>query len=194
MPNSEGSTTENEKQFKLKESITGTDSDGSCLKYLALNLQSLNNKCTLLMEHVIDHDAGVVFLCETWLKSKKNSTTAMFEEFGYKLYHDIRMGRAKEGGGGVGILVKSIFHARPVKSIQYQTYEHSILNLRTTNCGWLTLVSVYRLDYEPISLFFEEFSSLLESLAASYGRYIIAGDINIHCDDLNDNHTYNSFL
>ena len=141
------------------------------------------------MEHVIDHDAGVVFLCETWLKSKKNSTTAMFEEFGYKLYHDIRMGRAKEGGGGVGILVKSIFHARPVKSIQYQTYEHSILNLRTTNCGWLTLVSVYRLDYEPISLFFEEFSSLLESLAASYGRYIIAGDINIHCDDLNDNHT-----
>ena len=41
------------------------------------------------MEHVIDWDADVLFLSETWLKSKNNSVTAKFLEYGYKLFHNI---------------------------------------------------------------------------------------------------------
>ena len=42
------------------------------------------------MEHVIDHQVDVLFLSETWLTSKKNTTTAMFEEYGYVLHHNMR--------------------------------------------------------------------------------------------------------
>ena len=59
------------------------------------------------MEHVIDCDADVMLLSETWLKSKRNNVTAAVKEYGYTLRHCIRSNRAKETGGGVGVLVKT---------------------------------------------------------------------------------------
>ena len=38
-------------------------------------------------------------------------------------------------------------------------------------------------------VFFEEFSELLETLAATKDKFLIAGDINIHCDVTSDRHT-----
>ena len=38
-------------------------------------------------------------------------------------------------------------------------------------------------------VFFEEFSELLETLVATKDKFLIAGDINIHCDVTNDRHT-----
>lgn len=166
---------------------------GSCtgsnyLKCLIFNCQSVCNKCTILMEHVIDHDADVLFLSETWLKSKKNNVTATFEEYGYILHHNIRKDRTKELGGGVGILVKKGIEAKPLKVKQYQTFEHCVTKLHVQK-GWLTLVSIYRLNYESIAMFFNEFTEMLETLAASKEKFIIAGDINIHCDNVIHPHT-----
>ena len=118
------------------------------------------------MEHVTDFDADVLFLSETWLKSKKNNITAMFDEYGYKLHHNIRKERKKEAGGGVGILVKSTLDVKPVKVKQYQTFEHSVVKLHTRD-GWKTLISIYRLDYEPANIFFNEFTELLETVASN---------------------------
>ena len=137
------------------------------------------------MEHVTDFDADVLFLSETWLKSKKNNITAMFDEYGYKLHHNIRTERKKETGGGVGILVKSTLDVKPVKVKQYQTFEHSVVKLHMRD-GWKTLISIYRLDYEPANIFFNEFTELLETVAATNDKFIVAGDINIHCDNVND--------
>ena len=158
------------------------------IKCLVYNSQSICNKCELVMEHVVDYDADVLFLSETWLKSKRNNVTAKFQEYGYKLFHNIRWNRAKELGGGVGILVKKCIEAKPIKVNQYQTFEHSITKLHIQK-GWLTLISMYRLDYEPMALFFEEFTEMLEIIAAANDKFIIAGNINIHCDGVSDCHT-----
>ena len=143
----------------------------------------------LMMEHIIDFDASVLFLSETWLTSQKNSITAKFKDYGYELYHNVRKGRSKEIRGGVGILVKSSLHVQPVKPKMFQSFEHCILKLFMTDIGWLTLVSIYRLDYVSITCFFEEFTEMLETLSVMNGRYIIAGDMNIHCDDPQDLNT-----
>ena len=140
------------------------------------------------MEHLIHYNADVLYLSETWLKSKSNSVTAKFLEYGYKLFHNIRRNRAKERGGGVGILVKECIEVKPIKVKQYQTFEHSITKLHVQK-GWLSMISIYRLEYEPITLFFEEFTEMLEILAAANEKFIIAGDINIHCDAIIDRHT-----
>ena len=140
------------------------------------------------MEHVLDHDADVLFLSEAWLKSKKNSITATFDEYGYVLHHIIRKNRAKELGGGVGILVKKCANVKQMKVTQFQTYEHCVVKLYVKENKWITLISIYRLDYEPIALFFTEFTELLELYAVTNVKFIIAGDINIHCDDVNDRH------
>ena len=79
----------------------------SKLHCLGLNSQSICNKCPEVMEHVVDNDADIVFLSETWLRSKKNEVTGAVKEYGYTLRHTTRKGRKKEIGGGVGILHKS---------------------------------------------------------------------------------------
>lgn len=137
------------------------------------------------MEHVIDFDAEVLFISETWLKTKKNEVTAAVRNYGYTLRHNIRKDRRKETGGGVGILVKTALEVKPVKVKQFQTFEHYVLKLRVKD-GWRTLISVYRLDYEPVDVFFNEFTELLETLTASNEKFILAGDINLHCDELDN--------
>ena len=59
------------------------------------------------MEHVLDYNADVVFLTETWMESDKNDITAKIKDHGYKLLHTRRKNREKETGGGVGIMVRS---------------------------------------------------------------------------------------
>ena len=147
------------------------------LKCMVFNAPSVNNKCTDIMEHVIDFDNDVMFISETWLKSKNNNITSTFEDYGYKLHHNIRRDRRKEIGGGVDILVKSTLNVKPIKVKQFQSFEHCVVKLHMRD-GWGTLISIYRLDYEPVEL--------LETVAATNDKFIIAGDINIHCDNIND--------
>ena len=57
------------------------------------------------MEHILDRNSDVVFFTETWLKDDKNAITAEIKTYGYKLLHNRRKEREKDGGRGVGILV-----------------------------------------------------------------------------------------
>ena len=70
-------------------------------------MQSIRNKCAEVLEHILDQDASIVFVSETWMESDKNDITAMIKSYGYTLIHNRRKGRMKETGGGVGVMVKS---------------------------------------------------------------------------------------
>ena len=76
------------------------------IKCVSWNVQSIRNKCAEVMEHIIDHNAGAVFLTETWMEADKNDITAMVKSYGYTLLHNRRRGREKEIGGGVGVMIK----------------------------------------------------------------------------------------
>ena len=153
-----------------------------------LNCQSVCNKLSETMEHVIDHDADVMFLSETWLRSMKNDITAAVRDYGYTLHHCIRMNRSKELGGGVGILVKRSLNTKPIKVKQYQAFEHCVVKIKLSDNKWMTLISLYRLDYESIDVFFDELTELLEMHMVSE-KCILAGDINIHCDVIDECYT-----
>ena len=139
------------------------------------------------MEHVLDCDADVTLISETWLRAKKNDVTAAVSEYGYTLHHSIRKNRAKELGGGVGVLVKKSLTSKLIKVKQFQTFKHCVVKINLLNNKWVTFISIYRLDYEAIDVFFTEFTELLEFTVSE--KCIIAGDINIHCDVVDDGHT-----
>ena len=141
------------------------------------------------MEHVLDHDADVMLISETWLRSKKNNVTATIDQYGYKLHHTIRKDRTKELGGGVGVLVKECLTTKQIKVKQFQSFEHCVVKVCLQDSKWVTFITIYRLDYEAIDLFFTEFTELLELYTVSNGKCIIGGDINIHCDVAEDRHT-----
>ena len=52
------------------------------IKCVSWNVQSIRNKCAEVMEHIIDHNAGAVFLTETWMEADKNDITAMVKSYG----------------------------------------------------------------------------------------------------------------
>ena len=97
------------------------------LKCLLLNCQSICNKYLSVMEHVIDEDADVVIITETWLKSNTNEVTSAVKDYGYELYHNHRKDRAKIGGGGVGVIARKTITMKQIKGKQFQSFEHTLV-------------------------------------------------------------------
>ena len=159
------------------------------LRCAVFNSQSICNKCPQLIEYIIDHDVDVVLLSETWLKSKKNEVTAMVEQHGYKLHHTIRKNRAKEVGGGVGIIVKKSLTAKQIKVKQFKSFEHCVVKVCLKDSKWITFITIYRLSYEGMESFLDEFTELLELYTVSNEKFVIGGDVNVHCDVVDDSDT-----
>ena len=134
------------------------------------------------------------FIIETWLRSQKSECTKAIVHYSYTLHHAIRQNRAKEKGGGVGILVKSALQIEHIKIKPFQSFEHFALKIKGNASGAI-FVCIYRLDYEKTNIFFPEFMELLEILSAT-SKFVIAGDINIHCDKPTDSITkrFNNLL
>ena len=134
------------------------------------------------MEHILDLDADIVFLTETWLESENNSVTAEAKSYGYKLLHDRRKDRDKEKGGGVGILVKASVKAKQFPVKHYSSFEHTIVKLPLAGKKFMILISIYRLQWVAVSTFFDEFAEPLDLHTISNENFVIAGDINIHAE------------
>ena len=151
----------------------------SCVSW---NVQSIRNKCPAVLEHIVDYDADVVFVTETWMEAEKNDITAMTKERGYRMLHNRRKDREKEVGGGVGILVKSTLTYKQLTCKPYKSFEHTMVNIKLTSSTKILLVSLYRLQFIPPSVFLEEFPVFLEVLSVMKEDWVMAGDINFHLE------------
>ena len=150
-------------------------------------------KASDVMEHIIDHAADIAFVTETWLTSQFNDITAKVSSRNYDLKHVFRKDDIKKSGGAVGILCPKKYRLQSVKSIAFEYFEHGVFSLTKNKHDKIVLVSIYRLQHMPFSLFFQEFPSLLEILCSMNCLLLIGGDINIHLDNDNNNHCQ-SFL
>ena len=130
-------------RFKLEEKQNGAGDVESVMKCSLWNVRSLNNKLSKIMEYVLDRESDIVFLTETWLQSDANSITAEIKTYGYKLLHDRRKDRAKERGGGVGIMIKAGLAAKQQPARHFESFEHTIVNLSLTNKKRLILISIW---------------------------------------------------
>ena len=154
----------------------------SQLRCVSWNFQSIRNKCAEVMEHILDHDANVVFLSETWLEADKNDITAQFRSYGFTLLHNRRKGREKEIGGGVGVLVKSTMIHKHMKCKFFTSFEITMVSLKLTNNTKIILVTIYRLLFIPAATFLEDFTELLEILSVMPEDFVLSGDINFHLE------------
>ena len=145
-------------------------------------MHSIRNKCSEVLEHVIDNDADVVFLSETWMESENNDITAMIKSYGYRLLHERRKNREKEIGGGVGVMVRSTMIHKHHKCKFYKSFEHVVVSVKLTNSTKLMIITIYRLLFISASIFMEEFTEFLEGLNAMTEDFILSGDINFHLE------------
>ena len=96
------------------------------------------------MEHILDHDADIAFVTETWLTSLNNTITSEIKDYNYLIKHNVRDNPYKDGGGGVGILFKNTLIPTQIKSGNYNSFEHTIVKLPCAKYG---KVRLKKIDY-----------------------------------------------
>ena len=153
------------------------------------NLHSINNKCDEVMEHILDLKADLVFLCELWLKSDFNAITAKVKTYGYQLLHTVRKRLTKMRGGGIGLLFSDNLQVKKEKRIKtsYESFEYGIYSLKVdSGLEKVFLVSFYRYQEVNVNIFFDDYTNFIEQLVTLGKSFLLAGDINIHCETNNE--------
>lgn len=87
-------------------------------------------------------------------------------------------------GGGVAIFYRSSLKLSESSSSPSppSTFEYMSVFLGVNHVS-LRLIVVYRPPKQNISLYIEEFSSLIETMNSLSGKLLVIGDFNIHLDD-----------
>ena len=115
------------------------------------------------MDHFVDEDCDAGFITETWLTTERNIVTASVKNHGYILKHNIRNIPDKDGGGGVGVAVRSCFSVKQDVTKAYQSFEHTVTRMPCSKNRKLSMISIYRLQHISVTTFFEEFEGFLEN-------------------------------
>ena len=136
----------------------------------------------------MNSNIDICVFTETWLKDVDSVTIAALSPNGYCFQNSPR--ENDRSGGGVGVMYKSIMRTKLMDANQFRSFEFSEWNVTIQN-QVIKLVGVYRPPYstnypQPVSLFFEEFSTYLESIVISTERLIISGDFNFHVESTDD--------
>jgi exonuclease III len=157
-----------------------------------LNTRSVRNKTLLIKDYMVDHNADIFLMTETWLKTDDEDMVKIgeLEEDGYKLRHVPRKHTYMKKGGGVGVLHKTALTVKPKNQAKYKAFEYMEIVIKTTTKSVRTYVVYYPGEKREHQLthkvFLEDFSSFLEQVTITTGHLLIAGDFNYHVDDCND--------
>ena len=165
------------------------------------NARSLKSKgkSISMSDFVIQNRVDVLAITETWLTNsdKDNISLASISNTlpGHEFIHSPRLGTT---GGGVGILVRKGFTVTRNESLHFRSFEYLDVTLKTSSTGYFRVVVIYRpppstRNKLSPSIFFDEFSSLLEVLQSRSYRLLLTGDFNLHVDNP-ENATASTFL
>ena len=161
------------------------------LKLTVLNAQSVVHKASEVADFILDQDADICALTETWLKSGEKDviTRGQLTPAGYSLIDAPRLGRARRSGG-IAILFRSHLKVKQQKVSDKASFEATEV-LITNNGEIIRLCVVYRpgpgtVNAQPPSIFFNEFYEYIDELATTTGKLLVVGDFNFHMDKCNN--------
>lgn len=156
------------------------------------NAQSMCNKPSEICDLVMSKHIDILAITETWLNGtcRDNRTLAEISQT-LQCFKLLQVPRISRSGGGVAILLHEQCKAKQNHSNDFKSFEYLYATI-TLNELYLGLVVIYKpppskKNKVPLSTFFEEFSTLLETLNTSPENHlIITGDFNLHVDDSNN--------
>ena len=160
-----------------------------------MNCQSIRNKISEVIEHILSNAVSLCFLQETFMKSHDASIVNEVKEHKLKMFS---VPRLKGEHGGLGVIYNPNINLKLDKSLhRYKTFEYMECILKTKQ-GIFRFCNIYRRGYyfsHPYTLrqFLNEFPEYLESLVDKPGIPFILGDLNIHMEDVS-NHNMQQFI
>ena len=151
------------------------------MKVALLNIRSVRNKVTYVVETLSELGLDVLCLTETWLLPTDLGVVQAALQGSYSILHVPRLSGT---GGGVAIIHSTALTIRQ-EEIPLQLTACEIIRTKFTSHGeTVQLIVVYRPGHPGTDrTFLEEFSSFLDSLLDVSGKIIICGDFNYWVDD-----------
>ncbi len=159
------------------------------LRFATWNARSMKakHKSTAICDFVIEKQLDVLAITETWLSGDDRDNFALADIKNtlpnYQLHHTPRRnGR----GGGIALLIRDGLHVHQKDTREFKSMEHMIFTISSGSTSF-ELVIIYRPPpskknkLTPI-VFFEELSSVLETVTVGANHMLITGDFNVHVD------------
>ena len=157
------------------------------------NVQSIRNKDLQISDLLTDYSIDILALTETWLTDNPSDerwlqTTPLNRDPYNMLIHN----RQDRRGGGVALIVKSVFATRLLESGTADSFEYATWEISIKRRS-ITLTVLY---HPPYSLsnkstnktFLDEFTDFMARLLSERKNNIVLGDFNLHVsndDDIN---------
>ena len=147
----------------------------------------MNKKSASICDLLIANHFDILALTETWLSSRSNGNNTITEIINTLAdFVFLHIPRSAGTGGGVGILLRKGFEIKQNETSEFQSFEYIDLSV-TSYKRTIRLVPIYRptpskKNKLSSSMFFNEFSTLLEDLAITPEYLLITGDFNFHMD------------
>ena len=172
------------------ENLEKSKTNRNDISIIHLKIRGLLNKQDQLKRLIIDIEAEIILVCETWLTQIKESHIDLTT---HKLTSKHRPDRIR---GGVGILVHKNLRsrARPDLQIETKIFEHVIVELKTDKRNIL-LVSGYRPPNTNVKKFFIECKNLIKQLNKEKDHEVVIGiDHNLDLLKTHQHPQTNEFL
>ena len=154
------------------------------------NAQSLPKKSASVCDIIVSNKLDIFSVTETWLASNGNHTSLAEILNSRTDFKVIQAPRENAKGGGVALFFRKVLNTVKNASPKFTSFEHLDFTISYAKFK-VRLVIIYRpppsrKNKLTVSMFFEEFSQLIEHLMEDYiYPLVIAGDFNFHVDDLN---------
>jgi len=158
----------------------------SGLKVGWLNVQSLSNKTTAVHELIDDRRLDVLVLTETWHDSSDDICLRLAAPDDYASVDAVRPSDPHHGG--VVFVHRKCYQCTQIALPRLSTFEGLCTRLSVGGESFIFL-SIYRPgSVRPPTAFFDELTSVLESLLLKSCPVLIGGDINIHVENPDDDY------
>ena len=168
------------------DTAKASDVHHSILKLLYMNSQSSRNKAFEINDLILEYNADLVFVTETWFKPGDEAIINDLVPNGFKILSVPRLTK----GGGTAIVYKSCLSVTPTTTKNdFTSFEHCAINVKSSTCSAL-FVCVYRpppskTNGLTTNQFIDEFSNYLEALSNEKNVFML-GDFNLHYEKLTD--------
>ena len=157
------------------------------LKAALWNARAINGKIAAIVSTLVVENLDMLIITETWLKCQADPAVAEFLSSvnGYTFHHYPRPNRR---GGGVAVIARSNLSIIEKRKSTYQSFESLDITFRSAS-QCLHVIAIYRppkstKNTASVNDFVSEFSTLLETAVPSPGHLLIAGDFNLHLEDV----------
>ena len=154
-----------------------------------MNARSVRNKTTEINDFIIEQNADILLISETWLKDNDVSVTKSLLPPGYSI---VSRNRKIRSGGGVAIVYRNCFKVLTTSYVnnEFSSFECCHLKVQTSDSKTCLFSCIYRppksaKNVSNFTNFISDFNELCENLSCEQNLYIF-GDFNIHFENALD--------